>query len=282
MGVGVVLLSMGLPAAFSAPIGTVSWRNLTVSSSGLSVAVNNLPAAVEWVVAIKVQTGNDRFGAEIGSATLSVPIVGAIRQLIDISDLPASAYTLGPGSLAVDGTRADKNGLLIYAVVPQGTPVRVAANGATLSDAVIANSLMIRSGSLIAEPVSSPASALRRLAIPFILAPPPLSTLSNGVTVANNDEARRHALETFKPARISTQSAPSASRRAALGLTISSTGGVTQVQVVSGDSELASQAKASASGWRFTPFVVGGSAVQVTTLVILTADSDGTVHSPFD
>jgi len=241
------------------------------------------------VVAIKAQVGNERLGAEIASASLGPANPGGDRQLIYMGDLAASAYTVGSGSITVDGARIDRNGVMVYAVMPQGTLVRVTANGAVLSNTAVVTSLLIRSGVVIPEPVRGPGSAMLRLHVPPVPPLPAISTLSNGVTVVNNDEARRHGLSLTRPARISVQTASSPgsqtsrpARRAALGLWISPAGVVTQVQIVSGDPELAVQAKAAVSTWRFMPFMLNGSAAEVRTLVMFTAGSDGNVSSSID
>jgi hypothetical protein len=195
--------------------------------------------------------------------------------MTDLADLPSSAFAISPGSITVDAAKVAKAGILVYAVIPRETRVTVTVDGRTVSDAVVAKSLMIRTGVLISEELKGLQSAMLRLNLPYAPAPD-LFALPTGVIVASSAEASKHIAKGPLPEQRWLQSTQS--RRADVELTIAQDGRVIQARTVSGDSGLANQLRASLLQWQFRPFLSNGTPVQVKTFLVFQASPDGTLR----
>lgn len=269
-----LLACLSVAIALGASEGTLTRREFPVAESRLRVTLQNVPASTEWVVAIKVQTPTDLPGAALGGATLTTRPQHA-PLMTDLADLPSSAFAISPGSITVDAAKVAKAGILVYAVIPRETRVTVTVDGRTVSDAVVAKSLMIRTGVLISEELKGLQSAMLRLNLPYAPAPD-LFALPTGVIVASSAEASKHIAKGPLPEQRWLQSTQS--RRADVELTIAQDGRVIQARTVSGDSGLANQLRASLLQWQFRPFLSNGTPVQVKTFLVFQASPDGTLR----
>jgi len=258
--------------------GTLTRWDLGSSPAGLQIKLENIAPSCEWVVAIKVQGPGDLAGAVIAGRTVGrKPASGLPILSGDLADLPVSSFRLGLGSVDLNGAIAGKNGLLLYVVLPQSSPVSVSANGAIVINGAIANSLMVRTGQVISEPVNGLGSAVARLSHAYALPAPDLMALPTGQFLAGPVEAGRHNTIAPLPRRFPG----AAGSRAVLELTIAADGHVSGIRTVSGGQALADALSPFLLQWQFTPFENNGRPVQAITRVVLTGGRDGAVSHAF-
>lgn len=277
----VVLVAVGLGSGLglAQSSGKLMRRELVVPESGLQITMTGLAPSSEWVVAVKVQGPQDLPGVALVSRTLlPTPKGGPVVLSTDISDVPNSAVSITPGLIRIDGSGVKANGLVVYAVIPKATRVAVTTNGTMISNAVVATSIMFRSGVVVSEEVKGLQSAMARLVRPVTPSMLGLAKTGRGDIVASPVEALRHLTASPMPGIPLKAVSSSSSRHITVQLTISADGRVTQVEPLGGDVSLADALRPSLTQWRFNGFVMDGIPVQVKTLFAFTVGQDGSVQ----
>jgi hypothetical protein len=273
-----LLLGVLLGTAYAqSPIrmfGGLTHTGLTLSGSRLRVSISNTPAGQDWVLGVIV----DPLGGppEMAIAGAALTAVGPNRRKLDkLVSLAPSAYAISSGSVSLNLGLLPYQGALVYAVVPTGTEVVCQMNGSVVVDTQVNNSLLVRTGVLVNQPVMSLASVIHALTTPPAPLAPPYVTRPDGTVLVGSAEASRHVTSKSFPNTVSPS--PKPNRHVVFQVTVAADGTVSDVRPLEGDADLAEALSGAVANWKFTPFSPNGQTVPVKMLAAFTASRSGQI-----
>jgi hypothetical protein len=255
--------------------------------SGVTVTINHVPAGSDWVVAIKASSSESPH-VNVTGATLGPTTAARRRPVQNMTDLPASFYTISNDSITLDLQGAPGNGFIVYAVVPLGLPVTCVVNGnSMIQNRPVGDSLMVRSGQVVSEPATLQ-RAVYRLGHPDIkvvsaAGQPDFITHRNGVTLAAIDNVKRH-VRTRPSARELSVASCACVRRAFVTVDVDEGGTIADIVHVAGNDDPAFQAAVSSfvRQFSFSPFQRQNQSLRVRAVVVVWVARDGSVRTSLD
>lgn len=241
---------------------------LILSGNSLSVQLNNLGPASNWVVAVRIDSAaTPYFTAASGRL---VPLQGA--------RVPSEFRQLAPnlvkaGSLSFDFGREPSRGIFIYIAVPAMLKVTLLADQSQISETTVTESLLVRNGVTQPEPVRGMRDVLRSLTSIAQPPTPPIARTPDGHVFVTKEKLRQHLVNAE---RVPSVRSPNVSRLAFIIVEVSATG---SPRVISqrGDPAVSEAATRSIASWKFSPFELEGQAVPVRTTLVFGPDSTGAV-----
>jgi hypothetical protein len=252
--------------------GTAKARRVEIVNNQLGIAITGIGSKTEWVLAIRADDAQTPQIVTEG-AVLGAPDPFGHPLLLKLFEYPADSVALSPGNINIDlGSQSG----VIYAVVPSGTRVRCTANGNAVTDTIVVQSLLVRSGVVVNEPVLGLQTALARLLTPVRKTPAPITSLPNGRLVASIEELKRHVLTKSQPAQLASSGK---ARVVNFIVTIGPTGSVAKVVQATGDEADVAPLRQSILAWKFAPFLQNGHAIEVDAAIQFMITEDGLVVS---
>lgn len=252
--------------------GSVHHVFVVPAQEKVDVTLKGMANGTRWYVAVvATQTANVR--ADVLSLGLSVEGNG-MKHLASVQPVSQSSITTGPGSLLIDASHSTP---AIYMEVPAGTYVEV-HNGSASIGGRVTNDLVMRSGSIDTDAhVTNFPSFFAFLHSPD-LAIPDITRRPNGEYAVSATFAKKHIRNNPRP----TVSTGTNNGTLLVKMSIDTTGSVTSVTQVRGDTGLFQRVSTTLSAWSFSPFSEPTSSTVVpVTLVFPITAADGSAHSPF-
>ena len=247
-----------------------SLRKLPLQTSGesLQIHLRNVGPLSRWVIGIKVAPVAPYFVA--GNGSLIRDAQGGNR-VSEFADHDPSALSTEEGKLTFDLGSQPSRGFLLYVAIPSARKVFVFADGVPLPGNLVSDSLFIKNGELLNEPLPDFHRALMRLFLPESSPPLPIVRTNRGEFFASKEHFYQH-LKGINA--IHSIPLPINKPHASVVVEVSVDGAASVVSSA-GDSQVATLASSAIKSWKFEPFVFEGKTVPARTVVLVGLDESG-------
>lgn len=199
-----------------------------------------------------------------------------IRERKNFTDARSESYILIPGKLIVDLKGATSREMAIYFVVPKATRIRYAVDGISVATTSVDQSLLVRDGRAINQPLRGFSQLTNSLTQPVVPATAPIQ-LPNGDLLVAKEALREHLRSGSVPASAVVTPAVGNAKHATVVASIDSTGTVMSILKTGGNPGIVGLASAFVQDWKFTPFQQNGQPIGVQAMFVFFADKNGTI-----
>jgi hypothetical protein len=247
-------------------------------SLGSDAVVINLSAVQHlraWVVAVRISDSRDSY-IFVGRSATPDPV--PVDKPLTFMNIEPSQISIDKGSVFL--RTSDMEGSVLIGVgIPASRRVRIVQDGSTVADTTVTNSLMIRNGTLIAEPLLNWGHAMLRVNSPPTLeaAPAPITKARDGTLWVNSEVLLQHFHDSAPLAFPKIVNTCNCTRRAVIVLKIDAYGNITEVRT-GGDTEVAHAAEGIMRQWSFLPIQHEGKPVAVQGVIHVTLAPSGQVR----
>jgi len=269
-----VCLGQAQSTKVTAHLSNQSW---IPANGSLSLSINGILPATEWIVGVKASSGT-KHSLAVGAAQLGAAVHGGHRPLSALVDWPSASLTVNGSNVSIAGQQDPTLALVVYTEVSLGTHVVINYLGKAVVDSTVnADGVFVHNGQAIPESLDGLARVLSKLQAPIIPAAPQpdLMQLRDGTYAVSRSNMRTHVVAAPLPAVQQLSANCSCVLRASFSLQIDALGKVTNVQSTLGDAALIAALQPSLTQWQFKPFSSGQSNVPVRSGIHFTVDRTG-------